>query len=168
MNVVDQNQDHRGNRGRYHESNGTRRHQQQTDRERTAVDIEVPQRMHEIFQKERRAGHEHEKRHVRIVETEGAAKQLNEQTERDKPDAAAEREYQPHRHLGKKQRNDGADQCALGKAEMIIDQQMDVGDIGFAGDLVEKNPDQNSDVDGKHQAPGIFPHTQIHSAPEKQ
>ena len=59
-----------------------------------------------------------------------------------------------------------ADQRALGETEMIIDQQMDVGDVGLARDLVEKNPDQNGDVDGQHQAPGVFPHTQIHSAPE--
>ena len=66
----------------------------------------------------------------------------------------------------KKQRYRGADQRALGKAEMIIDQKVDVGDIGFARDLVEENPDQDGDVDGKHQAPGVFPHTQNHSAPE--
>src|SRR5258706_9833648 len=35
---------------------------------------------------------------------------------------------------------------ALGKAEMIIDQQVDVGDVGLARDLVEENPDQNGDV----------------------
>src|SRR5258708_4634469 len=48
---------------------------------------------------------------------------------------------------------------------MIIDQQVDIGDIGLAADLVEEIPDQNGDVDGKHRAPGVFPHTQIHSAP---
>jgi hypothetical protein len=30
---------------------------------------------------------------------------------------------------------------------------------------VEEHPDQNGGVDSKHQAPGVFPHTQIHSAP---
>ena len=69
--------------------------------ERTAVDIEVPQRMHEIFQEERRAGHEHQQRHVRFVETEGSAKQRDKETERDQPDTAGEREDQPHRHLCK-------------------------------------------------------------------
>src|ERR1700688_2989138 len=100
-----------------------------------------------------------------VVETEGSLKQLDEKAERDQPYNAAKREYQPHRHLGKKQRYDGADQRALGEAEMIVDHEVDVGDVGFAGDLVEKNPDHNGDVDGEHQAPGIFPHTQIHLAP---
>jgi hypothetical protein len=54
---------------------------------------------------------------------------------------------------------------ALGESEMIIDQEMDVGDVGRQRDLVEEHPDQNGGVDGKHQAPGVFPHTQIHSAP---
>jgi hypothetical protein len=49
---------------------------------------------------------------------------------------------------------------------MIIDQKVDVGDVGFARNLVEENPDQDGDVDGKQQAPGVFPHTQNHSAPE--
>jgi hypothetical protein len=31
---------------------------------------------------------------------------------------------------------------------------------------VDKNPDDNHRIDGKHQAPGIFSQTQIHSAPE--
>src|SRR6185437_8414771 len=53
----------------------------------------------------------------------------------------------------------------LGKAEMIIHQKVDVGNVGLAGDLVEKNPDQDGGIDGKHQAPGALPHTQIHSAP---
>ena len=44
---------------------------------------------------------------------------------------AGEREHQPHRHLGEEQRHDGADQRALGEAEMIVDQQMDVGDVGL-------------------------------------
>jgi hypothetical protein len=48
---------------------------------------------------------------------------------------------------------------------MIIDQEMDVGDVGLARDFVEKNPDQDGNIDGKHQPPGVFPHTQIHSAP---
>ena len=49
---------------------------------------------------------------------------------------------------------------------MIIDQQVDIGNVGLQGDLVEKNPDQDGDIDGKHQTPGAFQHTQIHSAPE--
>jgi hypothetical protein len=57
--------------------------------------------MHEVFQKERRAGHEHEQRHMLIVKAEGSPEQLDEETERDKPDGATEREYQPHRHLRK-------------------------------------------------------------------
>jgi hypothetical protein len=49
---------------------------------------------------------------------------------------------------------------------------MDVGDVGRQRDLVEKDPDHDGDIDGKHQAPFFFmkertlPHTQIHSAPE--
>src|ERR1700761_4618238 len=101
-----------------------------------------------------------------LIETEGTLEQFEEETERDQPYCAAEREHQPDRHLSKKQRHDGADQCAFGEAEMIVHQQMDIGNVGFAGDLVEKNPDDDGDIDGEHQAPGIFPHTQIHSAPE--
>jgi hypothetical protein len=88
MNVVDQNEDHRTEGGRYYKGDGARRHQQKTNRKRAAVDIEVPQRMHEVFQKERRAGHEHQQRHLRLVETEGSAKQRDEQTERHQPDPA--------------------------------------------------------------------------------
>src|SRR5664279_5238377 len=49
---------------------------------------------------------------------------------------------------------------------MIVDQEMDVGDVGLAAELVEQHPDQHGDIDGQHQAPGIFPYPQIHSAPE--
>src|SRR5450631_3928951 len=125
----------------------------------------MPERMHEILQKKWRAGHEYQQRHVRLVEPEGSPEQLDEKAERDQPDTAAQREYQPHRHFCEKQRNDRPDQRALGKAEMIIDQQVDVGNVGLARDLVEKNPDQNRDVDGQHQPPGVFPHAQNHSAP---
>ena len=57
--------------------------------------------------------------------------------------------------------DDRADQRALGEAEMIVDQQMDVGDVRRQRDLVEENPDDDGGIDGKHQAPGIFPHPQI-------
>ena len=49
---------------------------------------------------------------------------------------------------------------------MIVDQEMDVGDVGLARQLVEKDADQHGDVDREHQPPGVFPQTQIHSAPE--
>src|ERR1700739_3441425 len=101
-----------------------------------------------------------------LIETEGTLEQFEEETERDQPYCAAEREHQPDRHLSKKQRHDGADQRALGEAEMIVHQQMATGNVGFAGYLVEKNPDHDGDIDGEHQAPGIFPNTQSHSAPE--
>ena len=45
----------------------------------------MPERVHEIFKKERRAGHEHEQRHVRVVEAEGSPEQFNEKPERDQP-----------------------------------------------------------------------------------
>ena len=60
---------------------------------------------------------------------------------------------------------DGADQRALGEAEMVVDQKMDVGDVRRSRDLVQKHPDHDRDIDGKHQAPGLFPQTQLHSAP---
>jgi hypothetical protein len=43
---------------------------------------------------------------------------------------------------------------------------MDVGDVGFVRQLVEKNADQHGDVDPEHQPPGVFPQTKIHSAPD--
>src|SRR5713101_3199492 len=49
---------------------------------------------------------------------------------------------------------------------MLIDQKIYVADVSLACDLVEKHPDEDGGIDGKHQAPGVFPHTQIHSAPE--
>ena len=103
--MVDQDQDHRRQGGEQHESNRTRRHQQQADRERTAVNVEMPERVHEILQEERRSGHEHEQRQVRVVETEGSPEQFYEQPERDQPDGAGEREHQPHRHFREKQRH---------------------------------------------------------------
>src|SRR5260370_16635530 len=140
MDVVDQNDDHRPERRRYHERNRPRRHQQEAYRERTAVDIEVPKRMHEILQEERRAGHEYEQRHVRLVEAEGSPEQFNEKAERDQPDAAGKREYQPHRHFREKQRNDRADQPALGKAELIIDQKLNVVNLSPPRDLLANTP----------------------------
>jgi hypothetical protein len=166
MNVVDQNQHHRSKGCEQHENNRARRQQQQADCKPTAVDVEMAQRMHEILQKERRAGHEHQQRHVRIVEAKCSTKQLYKEPERDQPDGAAQRKHQPYRHFCEKQRYHRADQRAFRKTEMIIDQKMDVGDIRLARDLVEKNPCQNGGIDGQHQTPGVFPHTQIHSAPE--
>ena len=103
---------------------------------------------------------------LRVAEAEGAPEQFYEQSERDQPHGAGQREHQPHRHLGEEQRHDGADQRALGEAEMIVDQQVNVGDVGLARQLVEEDADEYGGVDGKHQPPGVFPHTQIHSAPE--
>ena len=45
-----------------------------------AVDIEMPEREHEILQEERRAGHEHEQRQVLVVEAEGSPEQCDEQS----------------------------------------------------------------------------------------
>jgi len=53
MNVMDQNQDHRSYSGDQHEQDRAGRNEQQTHREGTAVNIEMPERMHEILQKER-------------------------------------------------------------------------------------------------------------------
>ncbi len=117
----------------------------------------MPQRMHEILQEEWRARHEHEQRHVPVIEAEGAPEQLKEQAERDQPGRAAEREHQPDRDLCGEQRNDRADQRAFGEAEMIIGQQMDVGDVRRQRDLVEENPDYYGDIDDQHQAPGVLP-----------
>ena len=106
-----------------------------------AVDVEMPERVHEVFEEERRAGHEHEQRQVVFaVEAEGAPKQHDEQAKRDQPDTAGEREHQPYRHLCEEQRDDGADQRALGEAEMIVDQKVNVGDEGRQRELVRKTP----------------------------
>src|ERR1019366_1988735 len=42
-----------------------------------------------------------------------------------------------------------------------VDQEMNVGDVGWKPDLVEKNSRYNGDIDGKHQAPGVSPGSQI-------
>jgi hypothetical protein len=91
--------------------------------------------------------------------------QSNEQANRDQPRCAAQCEHQPYRHFRGEQRYHRADQRTLGEAEMIVDQKMNVGNVGFARDLEEKYPGENGDVDGQHQAPGVFPHRQNHSAP---
>ena len=77
----------------------TRRQQQQADRERTAIDVEMAERVHEVLEKERRTRGEYQQRHVLVIEAEGSPEQLNEQAKRDQPHHAAEREYQPYRHL---------------------------------------------------------------------
>jgi hypothetical protein len=112
----------------------------------TTEDIKMPERMHEVLQKERRARHEYEQRHVRPVEAKGATEQFDEKSCGDQPDRATEREHQPHRHFPGKQRDHRADQRALGEAEMIIDQEVDVGDAGRQRDLVEEHSDQNGGI----------------------
>src|SRR5882672_7649397 len=47
-------------------------------------------------------------------------------------------------------------------AEMIINQEMDVGDERRQRDLVQEHPQDDSGIDGQHQAPGIFPHPEVH------
>ena len=44
---------------------------------------------------------------------------------------------------------------------MIVDQEMDVGDVGRQRDLVQEHPDQHGGIDGEHQAPGVLPRKQI-------
>src|SRR6202035_3298396 len=146
MNVMDQDQNHRQKRGKKNKRNRPRRYQQQAQRERTAVDVEMSERMHEILQEEGRTRHEYEQRQLRIVETEGAPEQFYEQPERDEPDDAGKREHQPHRNFREQQPHQRADQRALGEAEMIVDQKMDVGDVGRQRDLVDKHPDNNGDI----------------------
>src|SRR3981189_2894469 len=51
---------------------------------------------------------------------------------------------------------------------MIVDQQVDIGEVRLAGELVEKNTDEDGDIDGQHQPPRVFPNTPIHSAPEAE
>ena len=136
------------------------------DRERAAVDVEMAERVHEILEEERRAGHEHEQRQLRVVEAERAPEQLYEQPERDQPDRAGRARTPATPAPCREQRHHRADQRALGEAEMIIDQQMDVGNVGRQRDLVEKHPDQHGDVDGEHQAPGVFPTRRFIRAPE--
>src|SRR5580692_8252983 len=43
---------------------------------------------------------------------------------------------------------------------------MDVGNVGRQRDLIEKNPCYHGTIDGKHQAPAVLEHAEIHSAPE--
>src|ERR1700736_3927159 len=61
------------------------------------------------------------------------------------------------------QRDGRPDQRALDEAEMIVGQQMDVGDVGRQRDLVQENPDHDGDVDGKHQPPGVLPRAKAHA-----
>ena len=88
MNVMDQDQDRRRQCGEHDKYDGARRHQQQANREQAAVNVEMPERIHEVLQEERRAGHEHEQRQVLVVETEGSPEQCGEERSRDEPDAA--------------------------------------------------------------------------------
>ena len=60
VDVMNQDQHHRRKRCPQHEGDGARRRQQQADRNRAAVDVEMPQRMQEILEKERRTRHQHE------------------------------------------------------------------------------------------------------------
>src|SRR5580704_19784943 len=103
---------------------------------------------------------------MRIVEAKGPPEQQNEQTCGQEPRGAGDREHQPYRHFGGEQSYDRPDQRALGEAEMIVDEEVDVGNVRWKPDLVEKYPDENRRVDGEHQPPGVFSQTQIHSAPD--
>ena len=157
MNVVDQNEHDREHCREHHIGNRACRNQQQADREQASVDVEMPERVHEILQEERRARHEHEQWQMLFVKTERPPEELDEQPCRHQPHRARQREHQPHRHLGRKQRDNRANQGAFCKAEMIIDQQMDVWDVRRQRDLVPEHPDQHGGIDGKHRAPGVFP-----------
>ena len=75
------------------------------------------------------------------------------------------RKYQPHRDRLREQPDRRSDQRPLGEAEMIVDQQVDIGNVRRQRDLVEEDSDEDGDVDGQHQSPGVFPPTQIHRAP---
>jgi hypothetical protein len=82
----------------------------------------MAERVHEIFQEERRACDENEQRQGLLIETEDLAEKLNEQHERHEPRRAAERKHQPHGHRRREQRNDLPDQRSLDEAEMIVDE----------------------------------------------
>jgi len=71
LDLVDQDQDHRRRRGSHHEQNRARGNEKQDDGQRTAIDVEVSERVHEILEEERRAGHEHEQRQLPVVKAEG-------------------------------------------------------------------------------------------------
>src|SRR4051794_29266642 len=107
----------------------------------------MAERVHEILQKKWRSRHEGEQRQVLVVKSKCLSKQFYKQADGDQPDCAAEREYQPHRYFCAEQPDSGADQRALGEAEMIVDEEMDVGDVRRQRDLVQENPDQNGNVD---------------------
>ena len=92
------------------------------------------------------------------AKTEGPPEQLNEQGGRDQPHNAPEREDQPQRNPVGEQRHDRADQRALGEAEMIVDQQMDVGNVRRQRELVEENPDQTAALTASIKRQG-FSHT---------
>jgi hypothetical protein len=147
MDVMDQDQDHRKQRRAQHERNRTRRHQQQQDRQRAAIDVEMAERVHEILQEEWRPRHQYEQRQLPLVKAEGPPEQCYEKRERHQPGDAGEREHQPNRHFRGEQRHDRADQRTFGEAEMIIGQQMDVGDERRQRDLVNENSDQDSRID---------------------
>src|SRR6185503_1473268 len=102
------------------------------------INVEMPEREHEVLEEERRARHEQEQRQVLLLEAERSLKQPDKQAERDQPHRARQREYQPYRNLRSEQRDDCADQRALDEAEMIVDQEMDVGNEGPQGNLVQE------------------------------
>jgi hypothetical protein len=48
---------------------------------------------------------------------------------------------------------------------MVVDQKMDVGDVGRKSRLVEKDTDHDGTVDGQHRPPRAFQSLQSRSAP---
>jgi hypothetical protein len=165
MDVVNQDQHDRKQGGEQNKPDRSRRQQQENDRKQAAIDVEMAERVHEILEEKRRGHHEHEQRQLFFVEDESTFKQVNEQAQRDEPYRTRQREHQPNRHLGRKQRDHRTDQCALGEAELIVDQKMGVGNVGRQADLVQENPNDNQRVDDEHQPPGVLQRPQIHQAP---
>ena len=72
MDVVDQDQDDRKERRQQYKADRLGRDQQKDDRKQAAVDIEMPQRVHEVLEEERRARGEDKQRHMGIVKAERA------------------------------------------------------------------------------------------------
>ena len=97
--MVNHNKYDRKRRSQQHVDDGTRRNQQQADRKRAAIDVEMAERVHKILQEKRRARHEHEQRQMFLGEAKRFPKEFYKKPERDQPDRTVEREHQPDRHF---------------------------------------------------------------------
>ncbi|MEY9453734.1 G3E family GTPase [Bradyrhizobium ottawaense] len=165
MNVVDQHENDREQRSQSHEQQRPRRHQQQNERQRTAIDVEMAERVHEVLEEERRARNEDEQRQRFRGEAKALLKQPCVQGQRHQPRHPADREHRPDRHLVREQRDGGTDQRALDEAEMVVDQEMDVGDVRRQLDLVNEHADDDRRVDREQESPGIVLDRSDHAAP---